>query len=138
MLADDATAEDATQEVFLRVAKHLRDAPTSVEALLWIYRIATNYCLNLLRDRKRRLSWGHYSADEVESDDGEDILANRDLARRVIARAPEHLRASAWLHHVDGMSHEEVGQVLGISRRTVINHLAEFDERARKFVGRQA
>src|SRR6267378_1378915 len=54
LLGDRATAEDATQETFMRVHRHLDKAPDSTEALAWIYRIATNYCLNEIRDRKRR------------------------------------------------------------------------------------
>jgi DNA-directed RNA polymerase specialized sigma24 family protein len=71
MLANDAAAEDAVQEVFLRVASHLDAAPTSVEALLWIHRIATNYCLPTARedvvacvDRAGRLC--HHRASQRE------------------------------------------------------------------------
>src|SRR5262245_5915597 len=55
LLGDPAAAEDATQETFLRVERHLAKVPPrSNEALAWIYRVATNYCLNELRNRKRR------------------------------------------------------------------------------------
>src|SRR5437762_3845020 len=50
LLGDRAAAEDATQETFIRVHRHLHKAPD--EALGWIYRIATNYCLNEIRNRK--------------------------------------------------------------------------------------
>ena len=136
MLADDAAAEDATQEIFVRVAKHLDDAPTSVDALLWIYRIASNHCLNELRNRKRRPQPSGSPLPEG-ADRGESRLADRDLARKIIERAPERVRASAWLYHVDGLSYDEVGKALGVSRRTVINYLAEFEQRAMKFLGRQ-
>jgi RNA polymerase sigma-70 factor (ECF subfamily) len=53
LLGDRAVAENATQETFMRVHKHLDKAPDGREALAWIYRIATNYCLNEIRDRKR-------------------------------------------------------------------------------------
>jgi len=138
LLANDAAAEDATQEVFFRVAKHLDQAPTSIEALMWIYRIATNHCLNELRNQKRRSRPNALPTDEPSNGSSEDLLADRDLARRLIERAPEHLRVPAWLHYVDGMSHDEVGKTLGLSRRTIINYLGEFQKRAAKFVGRQA
>ena len=138
LLADDAAAEDATQEVFFRVARHLDDAPTSIEALLWIYRIATNYCLNELRNQKRRPHLDVPPAAEASDCTSEDFLANRDLARRLIERAPEHLRAPAWLYYIDGMSHDEVGRTLGRSRRTIINYLSEFQRRATRFIARQA
>src|SRR6478609_4355458 len=54
LLADDSEAEDATQETFLRVHRHLDRVPSAQEGLFWIYRVATNYCLNELRDRRTR------------------------------------------------------------------------------------
>jgi RNA polymerase sigma-70 factor (ECF subfamily) len=42
LLGENAAAEDATQETFLRVHRHLERTPE--EALGWTYRIATNYC----------------------------------------------------------------------------------------------
>lgn len=138
ILADDAEAEDATQEIFVRVARHLDKAPTSVDALLWMYRIATNYCLNELRNSKRRPQTSDAAAPDHDAVGiNENSLANRDLARRIIAHVPAHIGASAWLHHVDGMNHEEVGQTLGLSRRTVINYLAQFRGRALKLMGRE-
>src|SRR5438067_7481063 len=128
LLGDRAAAEDATQETFMRVHRHLDKAPA--EALAWIYRIATNYCLNELRDRKKRPAL----YDEVPERGGEDVaavLADRDLVARIVRRSPEKLRAPAWLYHVDGLEHEEVARVLGASRRTVINRLAEVAEAAR-------
>ena len=52
LLRDSAQAEDATQDVFLKVLKHLASAPKDEAALPWIYRITTNHCLNLIRDGK--------------------------------------------------------------------------------------
>jgi RNA polymerase sigma-70 factor (ECF subfamily) len=134
ILKDAAAAEDATQEVFLRVARSLDETPSSPEALAWIYRIATNHCLNEIRSRKQRARIATSLPEVNAGYGGEDAVANRELARRIIQRAPTRLAKSAYLYHVDGMSHEEVADVLGHSRRTVINHLAEFGRRARKFL----
>lgn len=135
LLRDDVAAEDATQEVFMRVLRHLASAPDDTAALAWIYRISTNYCLNQLRDRARQ-------AEPVEvlpeqpTEHPEPPMLDRDLAMRLLARAPEHLRAPAVLYYVDGLEQTQVAELLGISRRTVINRLAEFGERARKFAAR--
>jgi len=137
LLGDAPSAEDATQEIFLRVSAHLDSAPASVTALMWIYRITTNYCLNELRTRKRHPQATVDDAEvELDGAHAEQLMVNRDLARRLISRVPERLRAPAWLYHVDGMSHEEVGRTLGLSRRTVINYIDEFHERTRKFLRR--
>jgi RNA polymerase sigma-70 factor, ECF subfamily len=137
LLRDDAEAEDATHETFLRVQRHLHRVASAREAVLFIYRVATNYCLNQIRDRKHRPSAGDGPELSTEaSGDAEHRLANRDLARRLVEQAPPRVRSVAWLYHVDGLEQAEVALVLGISRRTVIKRLQVFSENARKFARR--
>lgn len=138
LLTDDALAEDAAQETFLRVHRHLDAAPNADEALRWIYRIATNYCLNKLRDRKHEPIPVEELGSVAGAEIGEERLANRDLASRLVMRAPEQIRTAAWLYHVDGMDQAEVAAVLGVSRRTVVNYLATFSRHAKKFLSRSA
>ena len=120
----------------MRVHRHL-DKADAREARAWIYRIATNYCLNEIRNRKRRPEPSAAPPD-IAGDDLERALADRELAERIVERAPEKLRVVAWLHHVDGLDQGEVARVLDISRRTVINRLAEFSANARKYIQRGA
>jgi len=138
LLGDNGAAEDATQETFVRVHRHLARAPGDDEAIAWIFRIATNLCLNERRDAGRRPR----PADELpELGAGalrDELHADRDLARRVVARADARDRVVAWLYHVDGLEQDEVARVLGVSRRTVVNRLQSFASNARKFVRREA
>lgn len=136
LLGDDAAAQDATQETFIRVYRHLDSAPNTEEALRWIYRISTNLCLNQIRDRKR-LSLTFEEAPEPLDFSLEERLVNLDLARRLIGRAPEHLRAPAWMHYVDGLDQGEVAVTLQVSRRTVVNYLGVFAQVAKKFMMRE-
>ena len=135
MLKDDALAEDATQEVFVRVMRHIQSAPDDQAALAWIYRISTNYCLNQIRDRSRQAE----PVDELPDVGGahpEAQLLDRDLAMQLVNRAPENLRAPAILYYIDGLEQEQIAKTLGISRRTVINRLNDFMSRSKKFLSR--
>jgi RNA polymerase sigma-70 factor (ECF subfamily) len=137
LLDDDAEAEDAAQETFVRAHSHLARLPPGREALYWLHRVATNYCLNELRRRRRRprpVAEVPEPTPLAAAEDGR--LGDRDLAHRLIARASGKVRPAAWLYHVDGLEQEEVASVLGVSRRTVAAHLATFLENARKFVRR--
>src|SRR4051794_9093948 len=80
-LGDDAAAEDATQETFLRAAVHLDRATGVREAMAFIHRVATNYCLNELRNRKRRAE-PRDELPELAGDHVDQLLADRDLAAR--------------------------------------------------------
>lgn len=101
MLSDEAEAHDATQETFLRVYRHLDEVPSQREALYWIYRVATNYCLNELRNRKNRPAVSAAETGDVPStQDLERRIVNRDLAARLIAAAHPKVKPVAWLYHV--------------------------------------
>ena len=137
LLADRGAAEDATQETFVRVHRHIDRAPDFQSALGWIYRIATNYCLNELRNRRLRAE-PRDTLPEPAGGSAEDLLADRDFVSRLIDAAPEELRVPAWLHHIDGIDQGEVARMLGVSRRTVVNRLAAFAKNAHALAQRSA
>jgi RNA polymerase sigma-70 factor (ECF subfamily) len=136
LLRDEGAAEDATQETFLRVCRHLETLPDAEEAIRWIWRIATNYCLNESRDQRRRPEPREAPPDLPAENTLEQVLADRELVTQIIWRVDEKLRAVAFAHYVDGLEHVEAARRLGISRRTVANRLADFNERARKIAAR--
>src|SRR4051795_10800723 len=109
LLGDAQAAEDAAQETFLRVHRHLARAPDARQALRWIYRIATNYCLNELRNRRYRPQPVADLPDRAAVTG--DPLVDRDLVRRIVERVPTKLRAVAFLYHVDGLEQSEVAAV---------------------------
>jgi RNA polymerase sigma-70 factor (ECF subfamily) len=131
LLGDPAAAEDATQEVFLRVQRHITRAPSAPEVLPWLRRIATNYCLNELRNRAVRARSSETSpADETaDARHPEESIAARSEARRLFASLPQHLRDLAWLTYVDDLEQAESAKALGVSRRTVVNRMRELRAR---------
>ncbi len=136
LLRDDTLAEDATQEVFVRVLRHIEQAPADT-AVAWIYRISTNYCLNVMRDQKRQAEPTD-TLPEQASEHPEPQWHDRSLTLKLIERAPESLRGPAVLYYLDGFEQEQVAKTLGISRRTVINRLQDFVDRSKKFLARGA
>jgi RNA polymerase sigma-70 factor, ECF subfamily len=134
LLGDAAAAQDATQETFLRVRRHLEKIPETTQALHYIYRIATNFCLNERRDRKARAQ-PMAILPEMPEPSFEDRIVDRDLANRLLAGVPAHLRAPAYLHYVDGLEQGEVARVLNVSRRTVVSRLSQFQARIKALLG---
>ncbi|HEY3667447.1 MAG TPA: sigma-70 family RNA polymerase sigma factor [Polyangiaceae bacterium] len=123
-LRDSAAAEDAAHEVFLRAWRHAPTLPDSAEIRPWLFRVATNYCLNQLRARDVRAR-SLVSLSYTQPQHSEESLLARGDARRFLERLPPRARAVAWLTFVDGMLQKEVAAMLGVSRRTVVNHLSQ-------------
>lgn len=136
LLGDRERARDATQEVFVRLVRDMRRLEDRANVLPWIYRVATNHCLNLRRDVRRRgeeaLDQGLELAPQVPA----DAFPERQLAQKVLSRFDAETQAVAVGVFVDGMEHEEVAAALGVSRRTVARKLDRFLANARKYLAR--
>jgi len=116
LLRDEDEAMDVCQDVFVRVIEKrssLRgDAPSSL-----LYRIATNLCLNRIRDRARHAAM---PGDEVlhaiaRADDTTERSLAGALLDRLFGRHPESSRVIAVLHYVDGLTLEETAAEVGLS-----------------------
>jgi RNA polymerase sigma-70 factor (ECF subfamily) len=132
VLKDGSAAEDATQDVFVKVLRHFESAPSEEAVLPWIHRITTNHCLNVLRDSRRHAAPMEELPEQID-DEFEDGVVSRDFASRVLSDAPEELRVPAVLYHGRGIEQSKVAEALGVSRRTVLYRLAEFTRRVVRF-----
>jgi RNA polymerase sigma-70 factor (ECF subfamily) len=134
MLRDPAAAEDASHEVFLRIHRALDRIAGPREARAWLYRAATNHCLNELRNGRLRPRLVE-SLPERAGAPVEGQLTDRDLVVRIVRQLPE-LAEVAWLYHVDGFEQAQIAAICGVSRRTIIARIARFTEQARAFIER--
>jgi RNA polymerase sigma-70 factor (ECF subfamily) len=139
LLGDRAAAEDATQEVFVKLLRDIDRLSDRDTVLPWIYQVATNHCLNLRRNARRR---GEVTTvDELVSvpearGEGPGGYPDRQLVRAVLSRFDTLTQAVAVGVLVDGREHAEVAQMVGISRRSVIRKLKTFVTRSRAFASR--
>jgi RNA polymerase sigma-70 factor (ECF subfamily) len=117
LLRDEDEAMDACQDVFVRLLER-RDRLDARYPSSLLYRIATNLCLNRIRDRRRR------ATTNVEEDRLERIASSEEPGRgsearilldRLFGRQPESSRTIAVLHHLDGLTLEQVAEVVGLS-----------------------
>src|SRR4051794_14449916 len=117
MLGSHEEAEDALQQVFAAAHRHLSDGAEHVNLKPWLYTIARNRCLSMLRARRATLALddvrepsgdGLALADEVElAEDLKDLL--RDLAR-----LPDDQRAALVLAELGDLSQEEIAATLDV------------------------
>jgi RNA polymerase sigma-70 factor (ECF subfamily) len=133
LLRNRDAAQDATQEVFVKLVRDIAKLDDPAIVLPWIYRVATNHCLNVIRNRGRH---GEAELGDFEIADAGAAVSfpDRHLASSILSRFDEGTRAVAVGVLVDGMGHEELAGALGVSRKTVERRLARFLERARTLV----
>lgn len=112
LLRYEEEAADVAQEVFVAVLRH-RERLNDRHLSSLLYRMATNLSLNRIRDRGRR--------EEFPGDDVLNRIATLTrldaplLLDRLFRRQPESTRTMAVLHHVDGLTLEQVARECGMS-----------------------
>ena len=131
LLKDPAEAEDATQEVFLKVCRYLERLKQGESGLPWVYQIATSVCLNRIRSKTREAR-ATLKLQAPEPPSLADRLDDRQPAQALLSHFDERTGLIAVYHLVDGMTQEEIAGALGISRRTVYAHLTKFLDRAKE------
>ena len=121
-------AEDLVQEAFVRVWERRRQLRPHASPRAYLYRVLRNllideYRRRRLRDRFSLVAGGNDISDEpspiavLEADEA------ARAARQAIAALPERRRDVFVLAHLHGLSYKEVAEALGITTRTVANHM---------------
>ncbi|MBM4178794.1 MAG: sigma-70 family RNA polymerase sigma factor [Ignavibacteria bacterium] len=116
-------AEDAAQEVFLRVATKLGEFQGNSTLQTWLYRITVNVCTSIHRRRKFTAFFGFGEA-EGELDVPSSASAPSQLAehnefdvyiKNVLAELPPKQRETFCMRHYDELSYEEIAEITGTS-----------------------
>lgn len=122
IVRDSALAEEVTQEVFLKLYRHLQSAPRADLLRPWLLRVALNEARNTLRSRNRALTRdSNYliakSQDLATSyeDEGRRQL---EAARRALDKIKEPMRSCLLLRH-QGLSYREIAQTLSLKENYV-------------------
>jgi RNA polymerase sigma factor (sigma-70 family) len=131
ILADADLAEDVTQEVFISALRRLRDTERPIAFKPWIYQIAKNACIDELRRTWRNLEvplehlreWPDGEADLLSRDPGPELAVEskqqlEDLRGAFRGVSELHNRILV-LRELEGLSYNEIGTRLGMSRAMV-------------------
>lgn len=127
-------ARDASQDIFIRVFKSLSSFDFRASYSTWLYRVATNVCLDMLRKRNKELHHtllpGEQKAFEIHSRDDspgpEEVCIERERLkdlRKAVNGLPEEHRVALVLHQYQGLSYKEVAEVLELPENTVATRI---------------
>jgi RNA polymerase sigma-70 factor (ECF subfamily) len=138
MVGGSDAVDDLAQEVFIRAFRSIADFKGESSLYTWLYKIALNLCRNHYRTRGRRPVHEEIGEDgsatvlEAEGGSPEDEVFRREFweqLRRGLDELPEEQREAVVFCDLEGMSYEEMAEVMGVPIGTV---------RSRIFRGRRA
>jgi RNA polymerase sigma-70 factor (ECF subfamily) len=133
LAGDHATAQDLTQETYLRALRSFGTFEPGTNSRAWLLRIQYNlFCTQYRRGRRMPLVW----LDEGEPDPALDLPSpepgpeeqtvrelDREAVRRAIARLPEDFRMAVTLVDINGLSCAEAAGVMDVPRGTILSRL---------------
>jgi RNA polymerase sigma-70 factor, ECF subfamily len=117
MTGNAAVAEDLTQDVFVRVFDRVRQFRGESGLGTWVYRVAVSVILNAVKKRQataaRELPLD--ATAPAASHSGAIEMDVRDRVRAAVAQLPEDLRVVVLLYDVEGYTHNEIADMMGIN-----------------------
>lgn len=143
---DDAS--DMAQEVFIKLFRNIGKFKHEAKFSTWVYRVATNTCLDELKKIKRKSA---YSLDEeIDTEDGgirteiadtaptpEEVAESgeiRGVVNVAIQRLSDEHKAVIILRDINGMSYDEIAEILKCSVGTVKSRISRGREQLRKIL----
>ena len=147
MTGNREDALDLAQEAFLNAWRGLASFQGNSSFSTWVYRLASNACIDFLRKRKRRQQGeSPHSLDDEEAPlpepadprgSPEEELERRELRRAVergLQALPDHHRQVLVMRELSGMSYQEIGAVLDLDLGTVKSRIARARLALKKFL----
>ena len=136
MVRDVDLVEDIAQETFLRAYRALHQFRGDAQFYTWLYRIAVNTAKKFLMDLKRNPTVSHANlrldeegdetswagSEPIADETPETILAAKEIAAVVnvtLAALPEDLRQALTLREIEGMTYEDIADVMNCPIGTV-------------------
>lgn len=132
LLGNREDAEDAAQEVLVRMHKNIRRLKATEAYSAWLSRIVLSVCNNMRRDNLKHKS--DLPIDEMEGLYANDLLPflpsayveNQEGRRQllnVVAKLPYQQRVCIYLFYYEGLRHKEIADALSITTRAVESHI---------------
>lgn len=138
ILGNDADAQDAVQEAFLRAFRHLGSFDAKRDLAAWLYKLTVNVCRDMVRRRPDKgiaeIDTEVLAARAPGPFEAAALQEQRDLTRRAIARLPYKERAAITLRDLEGLTTTEVAAALGTTEATVRSQVSAARAKLRRYI----
>ncbi len=133
---DQEESLEVVQDVFISVHKNIATFRQEASLATWLRKITVNHCLNWKRKWKRRFKWHHQPIDSdndfslleqnLKNQDPEKMIQEKQMETKLmnaVKTLPEKLRLVFVLSTFEGLSYQEIGDMLNIKKGTVSSRL---------------
>ncbi|CEH31493.1 RNA polymerase [Aneurinibacillus migulanus] len=142
MIGRPQDAQDLAQEVFIKAYFHIQSYKPDYSFSSWLYRIATNHCLDELRKQKRvpyisQENGSHEENSFVHHRTPESIYLEKErnaVLHKYIMELDENYRTVLVLRHIEHLSYKEISHILGVPVTTVQMRLYRVHKKLRKLL----
>jgi RNA polymerase sigma-70 factor (ECF subfamily) len=139
MLKNPEDAQDAAQDVFLKAYRALKGFRPDSTLYTWIVRITVTTCLDYRRKSCREVSRTEPLTEDLPSEEPlpEQLYESAEIPRSIqpaLQKLPEKLRAAIVLREIEGLSYEEIAEVLHTSSGTVKSRISRAREELRSLL----
>jgi len=130
LLGNEADAQETAQDVFLKLHRSRDRFRGDAAPSTYLFKATTTTCLNKLRTRRRRKEDMVEELPPVVANDTLlDSVEIKQLLDQVLELADERTEACVIYHYMDGMTHAETGEILGISGAAVRKRISVFKKK---------
>lgn len=132
-LSTAADAEDATQNVFLKLLSKPQSFENEEHEKAWLIRVAINHCKDVLKSSWNKRTDLESIAEPVAA--GADPASANDSTLEHVRALPENLQTCVYLYYYEGYNAAEIGELIGKPHSTVRNYLSDARKELRKRLG---
>lgn len=119
-------AEEATQDIFVKIHRKIEGFREQSSLKTWIYRITINHCMDVIKSKKRRIrvlfSRQNKEDDRIEFNHPGVILEQKQAVSEIfnqLNQLPPKQKGALLLKVIDGLSQKEIAEVLDLSEKAV-------------------
>ena len=126
VLKNEDDAKDLTQRIFMRLWLQQTKYPSIRNVEAYLFRCMHNALVNFLQSKNRKMARITTQQERADVNSPHEHLVANDLRQRthiLIARMPKQRQKIFRLSRLSGFSNEEIAKLLGISKKTIENHL---------------
>lgn len=118
---NEEKAHDAVQEAFVKLWENCAKVP-SAKAKSYVYTVANNLYLNVLKAEKVRLKYADQHSNSVSNESPEFVLEEKQFQEKLddaLKALPENQRTTFLLNRIDGKKYKEIAELEGVSVKAI-------------------